>query len=157
MADEGQIQEIKRHCNFDIKNLIRGEAKPVVTQLSCKYWCLLSRATLYNTYASPSSLFLYVHLKLPRHAPYTNVASNNHVMIFHSDKRFGLLSISHRVEGNSLEKWGTIWPVYPHCVRYWISFSSIVSPLSGNWLFISVFKISFDWIKNWAKLIKSVQ
>jgi len=37
MADEGQIQEIKRNYNYDTKNLIRGEGKPVVTQLSCKY------------------------------------------------------------------------------------------------------------------------
>ena len=157
MADEGKIKEIKYHCNFDIKNLIRGEATPVVTQLPCKCWCLFSRTTLYNTYASTSSLFLYVHLKLPRHTLYTNVASNNNVMIFHPDKRFGLLSISQRMEGNTIGKWGTLWPVYPHCVRYWISWSSIVLPLSGNQFFIDVFKISFDWTKNWAKLIKSEQ
>jgi hypothetical protein len=147
MADEGQIQEIKRHCNFDIKNFVRGKAKPIVAQLSCTYWCLFSRATLYNTYASPSSLLLYVHLRL---AFYMNVASNNQVMNFHSDKRFGLLSIGQRMEGNSLEQWGNLWPVYPHCIRYWISWSSIVSkfqPLSANLLFINVFKLSFDWTK----------
>jgi hypothetical protein len=126
--------------------------------LSCpanSYVCSVERLCTTLTLPASASFYMFTWSRLG-HAVNTNVASNNRVMIFHSDKRFGLLAIGQRMVGNNLEMWGILWPVYAHCVRYWISWFIIVGyclPLCGNRLFINVFKMSFDW----DALIKSVQ